>query len=183
MNNPIAGLSKRGHRSVASRLFAIGVVALCGAGLMSPVVAKEASSSATIEVIGGPHAGKYTLLQVPNGCNYSERSTPRDFNSALGRDSKNPKALTMVRVNLRKMTGATQTDPANFDVSVSFGPVMNERLGTVYFTGYNATSGRKSGAGTVTFKDAGQDVQVTFDLKPQPGIVVKGTVTCTVLRY
>jgi hypothetical protein len=183
MKIPTADLSKHGHRSVASRFCAIGLVALCGAGSISSVAAKEESSSATIEVIGGPHAGKHSLLRVPNGCNYSERSTPRDFNSALGRDSKDPSALTMVRINLRKMAGGTQSDPANFDVSVSFGPVMNKRLGTVYFTGYNATSGSKSGTGSVTFKDSGQDVQVTFDVQPQPGIVIKGTVTCTVLRY
>jgi hypothetical protein len=148
-----------------------------------PSAAQEKTSSVTIEVIGGPHAGKHTLLNVPNGCNYSERRKPPSFGSNLGRDSKDPKALTSMQMNIRNLTATTTSDPADFEVSLTFGPVMDSRLGTFYISGSNTTSGRKGGPGTVTFKDVGKDAQVTFEIKPQPDVTVKGTVTCALLRY
>jgi hypothetical protein len=62
--------------------------------------------------------------------------------------------------------------------------ILTAVLATGSAAGFAHTS-RKGGPGTVMLKDSGGiDATVSFDLQPESGIVVKGTITCTnPLRY
>ena len=112
----------------------------------------------------------------------TDRPNPAPLLSVRGQPGALP-ALTYVVVNIRKVT-ANAPPPSEFEVSVTFGPVMDTRLGIVYMSGSNTTSGKKGGTGTVLVKDSGKDPTVSFDLQPQAGIVIKGTISCTnALRY
>ena len=171
-----------------SRTSAFILTALLATGSAAGLQADARSAAATIEVIGGPHAGKYTLATTDNGCLISERAKGRKpFGVSIGIPptdprSKDPKGLTSIRVNIRKVT-ATAPPPADFEASMTFGPI-GDRLGTFYMSGFNSTTGRKGGPGTVMFKNSGTDATVSFDLQPESGIVVKGTITCgNPLRY
>ena len=67
---------------------------------------------------------------------------------------------------------------------MNFGPVMDTKKGAFYMSGSNTTTGRHGGGGSVRVEERGKDARVLLDLQPQPGVVVKGEVTCTnVLRY
>jgi hypothetical protein len=154
------------------------------AGAAASVAAQEHTSAATIEVVGGPHAGKHTLVVRNVGCTLSELPKGiKRFNSNFGKDSKDPKALTFVLVSIRNANGPGAPSHADFDASVTFGPVMDKRLETYYMSGSNPTTGRQGGTGTVILKAGDKDAQVTLELQPQPGVSVKGTVTCTLIRY
>jgi hypothetical protein len=139
-------------------------------------------SRATIEVIGGPLAGKDTMT-AENGCDYAENRKPRHFHSLLNNELKDPKAFTLLQVDIRNMGGATTTKLADFEVSVNFGEFDDRQRGTWYFAGSNPTSQKTGGTGSVTCKDAGENAQVSFETQPQPGITVKGVITCKALRY
>ena len=140
-------------------------------------------------MIGGPHAGKHTLASTDSGCLISDRKGVKGFSVNFGIPptdprSKDPKALTSIMVNIRNVT-AKAPPPSDFEASMTFGPVMDTRLGTFYMSGSNTTSGRKGGPGTVMLKESGgKDATVSLDLQPTSGIVVNGTITCTnPLRY
>jgi hypothetical protein len=83
------------------------------------------------------------------------------------------------------MSGNRASSQADYNVSITFGPVMDTRLGTFYMSGSNTTTGRTGGTGTLIVKDSGKgDAQVTFDLQPQPGVAVKGVIICkNLIRY
>ena len=165
------------------------LIAVLAGGSTAGLQAQTRSTATTIEVIGGPHAGKYTLASTDSGCLISERKGVKQFSVNFGIPptdprSKDPKALTSITVNIRNVT-AKAPPPADFEASMTFGPVMDTRLGKFYMSGSNTTSGRKGGPGTVMFKESGgKDATVSLDLQPDYGIVVKGTITCTnPLRY
>jgi hypothetical protein len=165
-------------------------IAILTTGLAVGLQAQVRSSAATIEVIGGPHAGKYTLNSTDSGCLISERGKgAKKFSVNFGIPptdprSKDPKALTSINVDIRNVT-ATAPPPSDYLAQMTFGPVMDTRLGKFYLSGSNPTSSQKGGPGTVMFKESGgKDATVSFDLAPESGIVVKGTITCTnPLRY
>ena len=167
-----------------------GVTALCAFGAIH-LHAQGRSSTATVDVIGGPHAGSYTLASPPDvGCMISERAgKPKKFSVNFGipesdARSKDAGALTFVAVSIRNASGTGPAPAADYEASVSFGPVMDTKNGTFYMSGSNPTSGRKGGSGTVRLEEHGKDARVVLDLQPQPGVAVKGTVACTnVLRY
>jgi hypothetical protein len=166
------------------------LLAVLAAGLGAGFRADARSAAATIEVIGGPHAGKYTLATTDNGCLISERAKgKKPFTAHIGIPptdprSKDPKALTSIMLDIFNVT-ATAPPPSDYLVQMTFGPVMDTRLGTFYMSGSNNTTGRKGGPGTVMLKNSGgTDATVSFDLQPESGIVVKGTITCSnPLRY
>ena len=165
------------------------LVAVLAVGSAAVLPAQTRSAATTIEVTGGPHAGKYTLASTDSGCLISERKGVKQFSVNFGIPptdlrSKDPKALTSITVNIRNVT--SKAPPlADFEASMTFGPLMDTRLGTFYMSGSNTTTGRKGGPGTVMFKESGgKDAMVSFDLQPDSGIVVKGTISCTnPLRY
>ena len=173
-----------------SRTSAFILTAILATGSAAGLQADARSAAATIEVIGGPHAGKYTLATTDSGCLISERAKgKKPFEANIGIPvtdlrSKDPKALTSIRLHIFNVT-ATAPTPSDYQASVNFGPVMDTRLGTFYMSGFNSATGRKGGPGTVMFKNGGgTDATVSFDLQPESGIVVKGTITCTnPLRY
>ncbi len=174
-----------------SRLhYSLGVAALCVFGALD-LHAQGRSSTATVEVIGGPHTGSYTLASPPDvGCMISERAgKPKKFSVNFGipesdARSKDPRALTFVVASIRDASGTGPAPAADYEASLSFGPVMDTKNGTFYMSGSNPTSGRKGGSGTVRLEDHGKDARVVLDLQPQPGVAVKGIVSCTnVLRY
>ena len=164
------------------------LIAVLAAGSSVGLQAQVRSSATTIEVVGGPHAGKYTLASTDSGCLISERKGVKQLSVNFGIPptdprSKDPKALTFIMVNIRNVT-AEAPPPSDFEASMTFGPVMDTRLGTFYMSGSNTTTGRKGGTGTVMLKDSGKDATVSLDLAPESGVVVKGAITCTnPLRY
>lgn len=168
----------------------LGVTALCTCSALE-LHAQGRSSTATLEVTGGPHAGRYTLASPPDvGCMISERAgKPKKFSVNFGipesdARSKDSRALTFVVVNIRNASGTGPAPAADYEASISFGPVMDTKNGTFYMSGSNTTSGRKGGSGAVRLEDHGKNARVVLDLQPQPGVAVKGTVSCTnVLRY
>jgi hypothetical protein len=169
-------------------LATVGTLSVCSIQVAS---AQGRSSTATIDVLGGAHAGKHTLASPPDvGCMISERpGKPKRFtvNYGIPTDdprSSDPNALTFIAVVIRNANGAAPAATGDYEASVNFGPVMDTKRGVFYMSGSNATTGRKGGGGSVRLEDHGKDARVLLDLQPQPGIVVKGTVTCTnVLRY
>lgn len=178
----------RGDAMSRVRTLAFTLVLCAGSAASLPAQAR--SSAAAIQVVGGPRAGKYTLAAPDVGCMISERGKgPKRFSVTFGiadpdPRAKDPKALTHVAVNIRNVGKAGPPPLSDYEASVTFGPVMDARLGTFYMSGSNTTTGRKGGTGTVILEDRGQHAQVTLDLQPQAGVAVHGTVTCkSVLRY
>jgi len=165
------------------------LITVVAGGAAAGLQAQTRAAATTIEVTGGPHAGKHTLASTDSGCLISERKGVKQFSVTFGIPptdprSKDPKALTSITVNIRNVT-AKAPPPEDFEASMTFGPVMDTRLGKFYMSGSNTTSGRKGGPGTVTFKESGgKDATVSLNLQPDSGISVKGTITCTnPLRY
>ena len=56
--------------------------------------AQARSSAATIEVIGGPHAGKYTLAATDVGCMISDRKGVKQFGSKTAFINKDTSLLS-----------------------------------------------------------------------------------------
>jgi hypothetical protein len=144
--------------------------------------AADLSSSVTLEVVGGPHAGKHSL-KSNNGCIYAESSSPRNIEANLGMVSKDPQALTMVRSSVHNISRSEAHDASEFQFMLAFGTVGDKNHGTEYAVGDFTRNNRgKSGSGTMSMKDLGKDVQVNFDVQPEAGVQVRGVITCDPVR-
>ncbi len=167
----------------ALHMSARSVVAAIGVATATSVLAAPYSSEASIVVTGGPHAGPHSLKVDDVGCELRKRpGRPRYFNDNFGKqDAKGPKQLSFVVVNIRNADGSGSPAPAEFEASVTFGPVMGAGS-TFYMSGSNATTGRVGGPGTVLLKEDGKIAQVVLDLQPQAGIRVTGTVRCSIIQ-
>lgn len=141
------------------------------------------SSEATIEVSGGPNAGTHTLKVDDVGCELRKRlNGHKYFNGNFGLQSlKDPKKLGFVMVTIRNADGPGSPAVADFEASVTFGPVMRQGS-TFYMAGTNPTAGRTGGPGKVLLTEHGKTAQVTLDLQPQAGVAIKGKVSCTIIQ-
>ena len=140
-------------------------------------------SEATLTVTGGPHAGTHSLQVDDVGCEVRRRpGRPKYFNDNFGLEGvKDPKKLSFVLVRIRNAEAPGGPAPGDFEASVVFGPMMSKGE-TFYMSGSNDTTGRTGGPGKVLLKEDGKVAQVSLDLQPQPGIAIKGTVTCTIIQ-
>ena len=137
------------------------------------------TSTATIDVVGGPHAGKHTLQVTDVGCLLSEPSTgPKRFNSNFGNDTKNRQQLSFALVRIRKVTSGPPA-PEDFEATFIFGP--DHRAGKMYMSGSNAEAQRTGGPGKVLLVTGGKEARITLDLQPEPGVTIKGTVVCSLI--
>ncbi|RZL40459.1 MAG: hypothetical protein EOP35_00865 [Rubrivivax sp.] len=140
-------------------------------------------SEASLVVTGDPHAGQHLLKVDDVGCEVVKRpGKPKYFNANFGLPGvKDPNKLSFVLVRIPKADGPGSPPPSDFEATVNFGPFMNKGA-TVYMSGTDKNNpSRKGGPGTVMLKEDGKQARVTLDLQPQPGITIKGTVTCTVI--
>lgn len=104
-------------------------LALASALAPYPAAANGETSAASIEVTGGPHAGKHSLRVSDVGCELSQRAgKPKYFNANFGGgDIKDPKTLSFVLVRMRNANGPGSPAFEDFEASASFGPVMDSR--------------------------------------------------------
>ena len=140
-------------------------------------------SEATLTVTGGPHAGQHTLRVDDVGCEVVRRpGKPRYFNANFGSQGvKDPGKLSFVLIRIPNADGPGSPPPSGFEATINFGPFMNKGA-TVYMSGTDKNNpSRKGGTGSVLLTEDGKQARVTLDLQPQPGIGIKGTVTCTVI--
>ena len=165
----------------ASHLALIAAAALCA--VSTPAFAATYNSEATLTVTGGPHAGTHTLKVDDIGCEVRRRpGRPKYFNDNFGQQGvKDPKKLSFVLVRTRNADAPGGPAAADFEASVTFGPVMSSGQ-TFYMSGSNDTTGRTGGPGKVLLKEDGKLAQVLLDLQPQPGVSIKGTVSCTIIQ-
>ena len=154
----------------------------CGIATGAMAHAASHSSQATLIVTGGPHAGTHSLKVDDVGCEVRRRpGKPKYFNDNFGLQGVNdPKALSFVLVRMRDADSPGGPAPADFEASVVFGPMMDKGE-TFYISGRNDTTGRTGGPGKVVLQEDGKVAKVSLDLQPQPGIAIKGTVTCTII--
>ena len=137
------------------------------------------NSAATIEVIGGPHAGKHTLQVTDVGCQLSESSKgPKRFNSNFGNNSKNRQQLTFALVRIRNVTNGPPA-PEDFEATFIFGQV--DKAGKMYMSGSQPEAQRQGGPGKVLLVTAGKEARITLDLQPEAGVTIKGTVVCSLI--
>ncbi len=167
----------RSRNCLPALMIASGAIALAPACLATDAF----NSTATVEVIGGPHAGIHTI-DADSACSYAANQKSRHFDTMLLNNKKDPKALSQLGVSLGNMTGPTTTNLADFKVYLKFGKFDDSR-GTAYLAGTQPVTLKTGGPGRVTFKDAGKNVQLSFEVQPQPGITVKGSVSCAAARY
>ncbi|MGH7460294.1 MAG: hypothetical protein ACREMA_04610 [Longimicrobiales bacterium] len=165
----------------------IVIFGVCLAGLVTELHA-QVTNTASLEVVGGPLAGKHTLDVSDVGCTIfeanKERNKPKYFDVNFGLPptdprSRDPRALTFVKVTIRNASVKGPVPQEEYEAAVTFGPLLDRDRETFYMSGFNPTMGRKGGTGIVTLKDEGKSAEVTLDLQPKPGVTVKGTVTCT----
>jgi hypothetical protein len=151
----------------------------------SELDARTGSSTASIEVVGGPMAGKHTLSSSEAACMVSEGFEINLGLLATDPRFRDPKALTLLSIALQDVSGIGPVPHDKYGVGVHFGPLQDDQLETVYLSGAGRTVMRKGGTGTVILKDQGKNnVDVMLDLQPEAGVVVKGTVRCgNVIRY
>ena len=137
------------------------------------------NSAASIEVTGGPHAGKHSLQVTDVGCQLSESlNGPKRFNSNFGNDSKNRQQLTFALVRIRNVTNGTPT-AEDFEATFIFGDV--DKGGKMYMSGSQPEAQRKGGGGKVLLGTAGKEARIALDLQPEPGVTIKGTVVCSLI--
>ncbi|HSI47270.1 MAG TPA: hypothetical protein VLA61_03290 [Ideonella sp.] len=157
--------------------------AILGAAAAHAIADGPNHSEADLTVTGGPHAGQHTLKVDDVGCEVVHRpGKPKYFNSNFGSQGVNdPKKLSFVLIRIPDADGPGSPPPSGFEATINFGPFMNKGA-TVYMSGTDKNNpSRKGGTGTVLLKEDGKQARVTLDLQPQPGVAIKGTVTCTVI--
>ncbi|CAN5394304.1 hypothetical protein BH09PSE6_BH09PSE6_06860 [soil metagenome] len=158
-------------RSSAFFSLALGVIAPVHAG----------TSNAVLEVTGGAHAGRHSI-SAANQCLLADKppaGKPRKFEVNIGSQAKDPKALTLVSVLLRRLDGPAPV-AADQLIQIQFGPLGGK--GVFYQAGFNSTTGRTGTPATVTFKDGGAKASATFEFESD-GVKLKGTIDCDLMRY
>ena len=154
-------------------------------------MAQAPTVAASIEVVGGKLAGKYTLASPDGGClvsqNRKKGGKDVEVNLGLGPsapNAKDPGSWTVLQLKARGVQGSTPVT-ADYVAQVTFGPVGDRQLETYYLSGVQPSTGRQGGNGTLTLKeDNGSRAVVALDLQPAPGVAIQGVVTCTkVVRY
>ena len=155
----------------------------CGIAAFGTALAATHSSQATLTVTGGPHAGTHSLKVDDVGCEVRRRpGKPKYFNDNFGlQGASDPKTLSFVVVRMRDADSPGGPAPTDFEASVVFGPVMGKGE-TFYISGRNETTGRTGGPGKVVLQEDGKLAKVSLDLQPQPGVSIRGTVTCTIIQ-
>ena len=166
--------------------FTPAVVALLLSGHPSIAQAQGSSSAATLDVTGGPMAGRHTLVAPDIGCFIYAGSAkmPKRFSVNFGLPPTDPRsrdlrALTFVLVTIRDARGAGPIPETQYDVSITFGPVGDHDRETFYMSGTNPTVGRTGGRGVVILKDLGANAEVQLDVQPTAGVSIKGKLSCT----
>ncbi len=140
-------------------------------------------SEAKLTVIGGPHAGTHALKVDGVGCEYRKRpSGAMYFNVNFGLQAvKDPKTLSLVLVRIPNADGPGSPPHAGYLAQVNFGDIADRKTNTLYTSGTdNNVPDRQGGTGKVLLKVEGRVANVAFDLQPQAGVSIQGTLTCTI---
>lgn len=134
------------------------------------------NSEITLEVTGGPHAGRYTAQVTEGGCSYgfAEKGAWGNQYSVDTQDAKKFSSLQLIVPDSKSAAGGT----GRFLMTVSFGPLFSG--GTSYEIS-TRKPGEAKGSGTVKVDDRGGSGTVSFDGKTADGIGLKGTIECHTL--
>jgi hypothetical protein len=134
--------------------------------------------SASVTVLGGPHAGGYYVTNADSPCEITSQKPPNPNHSfdvmvGDGAPSADSTKLTVLMVTIpdADVKGENHT----FFASIIFGGVGAGRQYVV-----DSRPGHSSaGSGIVTVATRGHDAIVAFDVVPTSGVAFRGTILCS----